>query len=104
MFESSSTAFHSVFGDGDNAAQKSHPASAPALVPAPTAAPVHASPPGHPATPAATSGGAAAPAASPAAATKPVDKKAMAEAANNIFKSMDGWWVSGGDQAKVLGT
>lgn len=27
----------------------------------------------------------------------------MAEAANNIFKSMDGWWVSGGDQAKVLG-
>lgn len=26
----------------------------------------------------------------------------MAETANNIFKSMDGWWVSGGDQAKVL--
>src|SRR5262249_29371369 len=35
---------------------------------------------------------------------KPVDTKAMDEAANTIFKKMDGWWVSEGDKHSILDT
>lgn len=85
-------------------------APTPTATPKPAAAPTPAAPtqtpqatPAHDSTPqgqttSPTSTGQPAPAPTP----KPVDEKAMAQTANNIFKAMDGWWVSGGDQQKVL--
>ena len=37
-------------------------------------------------------------------AKKPVDQKKMDDAANTIFKKMDGWWVSEGDKHGILDT
>jgi hypothetical protein len=86
--------------------QPQTPAPAPAPAAAPAVAPAPAPTQDHAPAPAATPGAPAA-AADPhadAAKPKPVDQKAMADAANTIFKKMDGLWVSGSDRSTILDT
>jgi hypothetical protein len=78
------------------------PAAAPAVAPAPAPAPAQDHAPAPAATPGAPAA-AADPHADPAK-PKPVDQKAMADAANTIFKKMDGLWVSGSDRSTILDT
>jgi hypothetical protein len=73
------------------------PAPAPAVAHDPAQANAGAPAPAAPTTPATG-------AAPDPTAQKPVDKKACADAANTIFKKMDGWWVSGSDKSAVLDT
>src|SRR5690348_9896437 len=88
------------FGGGT---QDQKPAAAPAPAPAPAPAADHDQ------APAASTSTTSAKADSDSgthtdtpAKPKQIDQKAMDNAANTIFKKMDGWWVSGSDKSAIL--
>jgi hypothetical protein len=97
-----------LFSGGDKKAATPAPAPAPAAEPAPAPAPAAAHVPAAQANATAPAPAAATTPANGAApdptAHKPVDQKACADAANTIFKKMDGWWVSGSDKSAILDT